>query len=83
MTARILTSRNKREGGYLGRYRSVHDRDYAFDQQPLRRHHRKGNSSWRTLREGVCHFYPDNTLSYLSPAAVAVFKGMPMFGGAA
>lgn len=44
VNARVLVSRNKREGGYLGNYRCVHD--------PLvrRRHHRKGASFWSTLR---------------------------------
>ena len=48
-------SRNQREGGYLGCYKSVYD---AFNHKniwdspsPLRRHHRKGGWHWKTLRE--------------------------------
>jgi hypothetical protein len=44
--SKIIESRNKREGGYLGRYLSVYDA-----LLPKRRHHRKGASRWMTLRE--------------------------------
>jgi hypothetical protein len=40
------TSRNQREGGYLGRYKCVYDGLIA-----RRRHHRKGGKHWPTLRE--------------------------------
>lgn len=53
MTARILTSRNKREGGYLGRYRSVWD----DVDTPRLRHHRKGPSSWPSLRHPERGYY--------------------------
>lgn len=51
--SRILVSRNKREGGYLGRYRSVFDNVDA----PRRRHHRKGSSFWPTLRHPERGYY--------------------------
>ena len=81
--ARILVSRNKREGGYLGRYRNINDPSYDFEQSPPHRHHRKGNSSWPTLREDVCHFYRDPTNDYHPPELVAFFTCAPLNGGAA
>lgn len=50
---RVLVSRNKREGGYLGRYRSVYDRDYVFERPPLRRHQRQGRWNLPTLRQPI------------------------------
>jgi hypothetical protein len=42
-----LTSRNKREGGYLGKYKSAYDNDAPIKK----RHHRKGGSPWKTLKQ--------------------------------
>jgi hypothetical protein len=46
-------SRNQREGGYLGCYKSVYDTMWYVENAPVprRRHHRRGNWHWRTLRE--------------------------------
>jgi hypothetical protein len=49
----VTKSRNQREGGYLGRYKSVYDAMWYIEDAPVphRRHHRKGNWHWKTLRE--------------------------------
>lgn len=64
---RIMQSRNKREGGYVGNRES--------------RHTRKGKSSKRTLKDGVCHFYRDYTSNYLPPELQSVIVDMPMWSG--
>jgi hypothetical protein len=50
-----MKSRNQREGGYLGHYKSVYDNIGLMWRgdlpAPRRRHHRQGNWHWRTLRE--------------------------------
>lgn len=48
-TNRIIASRNKREGGYLGYYVSVYDD--VPNSLLKRRHHRKGRWYWPTLRD--------------------------------